>query len=60
MLPTKERFGAATKENLRTYQRKLKYGRKPVCGQSYYHCSIIGPVRWRNFLLLAVKIFLLA
>ena len=35
MLPTKERFGAATKENLRTYQRKLKYGRKPVCGQSY-------------------------
>ena len=31
MLPTTERFGAATKENLRTYQRKLKYGRKPVC-----------------------------
>ena len=30
MRPTKAPFEAATKENLRTYQRKSKYGRKPV------------------------------
>ena len=30
MRPTKELFEVATKENLRTYQRKPKYWRKPV------------------------------
>ena len=30
MRPTKELFEAATKENLQTYQRKSRYGRKPV------------------------------
>ena len=30
MQPTKEIFEGATKENLRTYQRKSKYEREPV------------------------------
>ena len=57
MQPTKEIFEGATKENLRTYQRKSKYGRESVLVKLL---TLFG--YWSNQvekLIAAVKIFLL-